>query len=185
MACSNVRSNGQNVATSISGNNFTQGTTASSPLARQTQLGCACRTCTNGNTLFNILGRCRFCGNCLNRAGAVTTRAAATESCLTQAANEGVCRGECFSVPCRCRFCGRCLNSNGVVSSVNTTQLVSTPTTDCTVIQEAAESGDIRECCDTVSGCGKYLASSRDTFWPTFTRPRWLTCAELYSTRLE
>lgn len=37
-------------------------------------------------------------------------------------------------------------------------------------------------CCD-VAGCGNAVAQTRDPFWPSFARPRWLSCSELYSGR--
>lgn len=37
-------------------------------------------------------------------------------------------------------------------------------------------------CCDA-SGCSRYDVSNRNSFWPSFARPRWLNCNELYNQR--
>lgn len=38
-----------------------------------------------------------------------------------------------------------------------------------------------RECCDQNGRCCRYPCSARDPFWPEFTHPRGLSCAELYN----
>lgn len=35
-------------------------------------------------------------------------------------------------------------------------------------------------CSDPCTGTQQYRLEARNRFWPTFARPRWLTCAELY-----
>lgn len=36
-------------------------------------------------------------------------------------------------------------------------------------------------CCDPLDGCQERNIANRDTFWPTFAHPRWLSCDQLYS----
>lgn len=38
-----------------------------------------------------------------------------------------------------------------------------------------------RECCDQNGKCCQYPCSARDPYWPEFTHPRCLSCAELYN----
>lgn len=36
-------------------------------------------------------------------------------------------------------------------------------------------------CCDEVTGCKEFETERRNSFWPSFAHPRWLTCRELFS----
>lgn len=38
-------------------------------------------------------------------------------------------------------------------------------------------------CRDPYRGSGRYPASRRDPYWPSFAHPRWLSCDELYGGR--
>ncbi len=40
---------------------------------------------------------------------------------------------------------------------------------------------EMETCCDAYCGCREFPAAARDPFWPSFARPRWLSCEELYS----
>ncbi|MCI8623239.1 MAG: hypothetical protein HFG26_06190 [Provencibacterium sp.] len=55
--------------------------------------------------------------------------------------------------------------------------------TDCApILLESSEGSRIRERCTDPNGCtGLYPAECRDGFWPSFSHPRWLCCADLYA----
>ncbi|MCI8442838.1 MAG: hypothetical protein HFG27_09945 [Provencibacterium sp.] len=57
------------------------------------------------------------------------------------------------------------------------------PGTDCApiLLGPSSESLRQRERCTDPNGCtGLYPVECRDGFWPSFSHPRWLCCADLY-----
>lgn len=43
----------------------------------------------------------------------------------------------------------------------------------------------VRSCCDrAINGCVEYDTRARCPYWPSFARPRWLTCDELHSRKI-
>lgn len=44
---------------------------------------------------------------------------------------------------------------------------------DCPVV--------LRTCCDPRNGCVEFDGARRNSFWPNFCHPRWLSCDQLYT----
>lgn len=58
------------------------------------------------------------------------------------------------------------------------------PGTDCApiMLEPCSECARQRERCTDPNGCtGLYPVECRDGFWPSFSHPRWLCCADLYA----
>lgn len=76
---------------------------------------------------------------------------------------------------------GNCGRQRGMPSSPRRVSNGCPRNSDCQwyPIEETCER-KMRVCCDEDGCCGMYPEDCRNTFWPDFTHPRWLSCRELY-----
>lgn len=117
-------------------------------------------------------------GSCANTCTAATT--AATAAATAAAARNAQCVTEAENC-CTCRHCGRSIAASNAQNRVVRTcanavgdQLYNGCADEQAVV--------LTTCCDAC-GCREFRLDRRNPFWPTFARPRWLSCDALYSRR--
>lgn len=102
-------------------------------------------------------------------------------ACPVQSAVETVCQCQLpvADNPCITNPCSTESNLAAIAASH-----YPEPGTDCAPIMLGPSCENIRqrERCTDPNGCtGLYPVECRDGFWPSFSHPRWLCCADLYA----